>query len=351
MTDDVRRARTAYLWVGVVVPFLLLVIAAVIALSWAPDLPDPVAIHWSGDGPNGFAPLWVDVLILVGTGVGLVALFAALAFFGHRLTSGSLPAAPVSWSGTARLLGAVSLGMAGLLAFLLLVSLGVQRGLDDAHQAPGIGNETLIAMLLLAVLAVLAVVGWFLQPAVSPRRDTGAPASALPLADSERAVWVGTAAWGTTGRVVTALSLLLGVAAVVFGLLTVQREVSWPVLIALVGAAVALFLAVSTFSLRVRIGAEGLRVRSALGWPRKTIPADEIADVRVVDVVPLGEFGGWGWRTSLDGRTGVVLRRGPAVEVAYGEGRTFVVTVDDAETAAAVLAAAAAAAREEGENA
>ncbi|MBD3752872.1 MAG: hypothetical protein IE935_10685 [Micrococcales bacterium] len=44
-------------------------------------------------------------------------------------------------------------------------------------------------------------------------------------------------------------------------------------------------------------------------------------------------------RFAIDGRRGVVLRRGEALEVTRRSGRVFVVTVDDASTASALLIA------------
>ena len=53
----------------------------------------------------------------------------------------------------------------------------------------------------------------------------------------------------------------------------------------------------------------------------------------------MGEFGGWGLRLSVEGRFGVVLRQGEAIEVTRANGRRFLVTVDDAATGAALLQA------------
>ncbi len=339
MTEDVRRARKAFLWVGVIVPFALLAMATLIALSWAPELPDPVAIHLSGDGPDGFAPLWADLLLLVGVSAGLIALFAVIVFFADRLPYSSISgtSGPQQWSTTARLLGATSLGTTGMIAFVVVLSLGLQRGLDDATKAPEIGGWVALAFLL---LGVLAVIGWFLQPKVTVVPPEAMEAAPLPLADSERAVWVGTAAWGRSGRIALCIGVALGIASVV---LTIAQGngLSWSVLIATLSALLVILVTVSMLSFRVRITAAGLRVRSTIGWPRKTIPANEITNVRVVEVSPFREFGGWGWRTGLDGRAGVVLRTGRGIEVAYAADRAFVVTINDAETAAAVLASAA----------
>ena len=49
------------------------------------------------------------------------------------------------------------------------------------------------------------------------------------------------------------------------------------------------------------------------------------------------EFGGFGWRIGLDGRTGIVLRTGPAIEVERRDKRPLVVTVDGADVGVATL--------------
>ena len=108
-------------------------------------------------------------------------------------------------------------------------------------------------------------------------------------------------------------------------------------------AAVTILLIVliaTTLVFRVRASADGLRVRSVTGWPRWNIPAADITGARAVQVNPMGEFGGWGLRFAVDGRMGVVLRTGEALQVTRRSGRTLVVTIDDARTAAAVLTAA-----------
>ena len=58
-------------------------------------------------------------------------------------------------------------------------------------------------------------------------------------------------------------------------------------------------------------------------------------------VDPLTDFGGWGIRWVVGpnhrGRWGVITRRGPGLEVVRRDGRSIVITVDDASTGAAVL--------------
>ena len=57
----------------------------------------------------------------------------------------------------------------------------------------------------------------------------------------------------------------------------------------------------------------------------------------VIDVSPLRDFGGWGWRVGHGGRTGIVLRSGEALLVEQTGGRSLVITVEDAAQGAALL--------------
>ena len=91
------------------------------------------------------------------------------------------------------------------------------------------------------------------------------------------------------------------------------------------------------FSWVVRVDETGLRIRSAIGVPRTAIPLEEVAQARATTVRCFPEFGGWGWRTAMDGRTGILLRSGEALEVTRTDSSVFIVTVDDAATAASLL--------------
>jgi hypothetical protein len=117
----------------------------------------------------------------------------------------------------------------------------------------------------------------------------------------------------------------------------------WPLLLVPV---VVLALSAMGIAWRVRVDAAGLTVRSLpFGWPRRRIRLDQIDAVKTVQVTPIAEFGGWGWRWGAAG-SGVVVREGQGILVVLRDGRRFTVTVDDAETGAALLAAYAASATE-----
>lgn len=337
MTPEIRRARTAFWWVGVIVPLAMIALASIAVIAWLPEIPEPAAIHWGAEGPDGFGPGWTHLVVLAGVGGGLVVLFVVIALGAHRLSPRDEGAgAPhPRWSPTARLLGAASLGVAGLLSALAVMSVGSQRGLADAVDAP---NITPWVFGLLAIAVALSLAGWFLQPPVPlASGPSGEAATPLPLSDHERAVWVKSVSIAKSGQIVLGIGVFLTIGMGVL-LLALDVTAGW---IVTVLAVLLLVLVLTGLTFRVRASAAGLRVRSAAGWPRLEIPAAEIARVRAVMVDPFAEFGGWGYRIGTDGRRGFVLRAGDALEVTRTDGRVFVVTVDDAATAASVLAAAA----------
>jgi hypothetical protein len=92
-----------------------------------------------------------------------------------------------------------------------------------------------------------------------------------------------------------------------------------------------------TASWPVRVDEAGLTVRSALGWPQFVVTAADVESAAVAQVTPLGEFGGYGLRYAPNGRVGIITRRGEALDVKRRNGRSLVVTVDDAGTAAGLL--------------
>jgi hypothetical protein len=224
------------------------------------------------------------------------------------------------------------------MAVLMLTSVGVQRGLDDAADAPDVTPWALAGF---GVGVALGVAGWFLQPAVA-RSGTGQREDAAPLTlgPGERAVWAATTTTARLGVIV--LAALVGVLVVMAVVLWALEEPAW--WITAIVAVVMIGAMLTMLSFRVRVDVRGLTVRSTAGWPRFRIRPDEVRAVRVVTVHPFAEFGGWGLRLSPDGRFGVVLRTGEALEVTRTNGRTFVVTVDDAATGAALLSAVSAAA-------
>lgn len=333
MTAEVRRARTAFLRLGVMAPLMLLGLSLAVVLVWMPQLPDPVAIHWSGSGPDGFGPRWTATLPSL-IGIGMVLVAAATVLIVHRVPPGTAGertarAARAPWSATARFLGAMNLGLAAFIASLTVVAAGIQRGLSDAADAPEIAPWLFLAVALLLIGAIL---GWVLQPPTPPFTPRPISPEGTPILASETVAWFGEVSMARSGKIVlgTALALLTVLAAVTFAL---DPRAGGIVLATLLLVLVAI---ACTVVFRVRVNAEGLRVRSLIGWPSTRIPLADVERVQITDIDPFSEFGGWGWRIGLDGRRGVVMRKGEALQVTHG-GRVFVVTVDGAAEAAAVL--------------
>jgi len=325
-----HRARMPLsIWiVAVALPLLIGLTAVLVQVAWAPQLPDPIAIHWGLDGADGFAPAWASIVLTGGLTLGLVGLFAAIL----GLARGQAPTA------THKLLAVSSLVVSILLGGTITASVAVQRGLDDASDAPDI-TPWLIGSLVVA-LAVGAL-AWFLLPkAVSPTTEFS-PAEPLPLAPGERSVWIAETRLSGGAVAIILLAVGLAVAATIFAV-AVSDGLLWPLLALPV---LLVVMCAAGIAWRVRVDAGGITVRSQpFGWPRTRIAASDIASVDTSHVEPLAEFGGWGWRWAPGRNFGVITRSGEAIEVTRRDGRRFTVTVDDAATGAALLAAYARAA-------
>jgi hypothetical protein len=320
---EIRRARRALIIIGLVLPVIVTAVAVGLIAVWLPELPDPAATHWGVGGVDGFGAPSTYLWVAIGLGLGLPVL----------LVVSTLALGRQQWGGAARLLGAMALGLSGLSAVMSLGSVAVQRGIADASQ---VGSIWPVVIGGFCALIVLTAAGWVLQPDVRPTPAAPLkPAHLSSIAAGERVVWIATA---TMPRV--AMTLIGVVVVLVVGITAVMvveaHEALW---IPLLTLAIIGFAFASSASFRVRAGADGLTVRSQIGFPRVHVPLDDIVAVRAVECHPFGEFGGFGWRLGLDGRTGIVLRTGPAIEVERRDKRPLVVTVDGADVGAATLQA------------
>lgn len=303
------------------IPLALAAAAIAVVLAWAPELPDPLAIHWAGDRPDGFSSLGGFIALIAATLAGMALL---LGLIGIAAIRAGQPMRAL------RMLAALQLATAGLLAVGMTASAAIQRGLSDAADADGatLGRGMLVAVVCAIALGALGALALPRQHQTAPDGGSAEPAPALELGAEERAVWTGRAAMET--RVLAALLLTLGAVALLPILVGVEGWAS------LIGVGVALLILPFLFW-RVRVDRRGLTTRSALGWPRWSMAAGDIVEARAVAVNPLAEFGGWGIRFGGGGRWGLVLRRGSALEIHRAGKVPFVVTVDGAEEAAALL--------------
>ncbi|MDN4476713.1 DUF1648 domain-containing protein [Demequina sp. SYSU T00192] len=311
--------------VGVVTPAVLCAVAVGLELAVIGDVPDPVATHWSGSSPDGFAsPALVPVMTVVVGGVLPIVLGASGLRSIRRGERGFV----------LRFMPAVAAGLATLMAVLMVGSLLIQRGLDDAAQAPSVLPTMWWG---LGSALVVGALGWLVQPRHEERRREAVAARPLSREPGERTVWVGRAELSPPALAAIVAGVLVAVVAAVANWLVGDEAVAWIV----TGLAVLLaFLAASFTVFHVRIDPTGLTVRSAARIVRMRVPAADVEVAAPTEVSGLAQYGGYGIR-SVPGATGVIMRSGPALEVTRRGGRRFVVTVDDPTTAAAVLAAVA----------
>ncbi|MHA6694448.1 hypothetical protein [Homoserinimonas sp. A520] len=320
--DQQRRTRRLALLVGGALPLMIAVVTTVLMIGWLPELPDPIAVHWSGAGPDGFGPAWPMVL-LPG---GLTLLYAAFAVGAAWKT---LESGLLTWN--QKFVLATGLWLSALLSIGIGGSIEA-RGLDDAREAADIGWLMLAGALAGLVLAVGA---WFILPKTGRVDIPADEPEPLTLAPGERVSW--SRSVRLSRRVIIFVSgiVLITVATAVFTAVAAPQALGF----ALASLIVVTLLTLMTSWWTVTADRRGLRVVSVFGWPRMVIPLSEIAEVNAVQVSPTAEFGGWGWRLDGAGRTGIIMRTGSAVQVTRASGKKFVVTVDDADTAASVLAA------------
>lgn len=325
------RARRAFVWFGIVLPLAMTVAAVAIQLWLLPRVPDPVAVHWAVSGaPDGYAAPWTVPALSAGLGIGMTLVLSAFALLGSR---------EGEWGATIRFLGSLAPAVVGAVMVVITGTYAAQVDLPVATQSAGIFGPLVWSG---ATGIVVGVVAWVSQPRLTVSGGTVRPATPVLLGPGERAVWVRTASLASGG-----MAVLVGAAVLLFALAALDIATAgsaWPILLIVAVVVTAAILATMLF--RVRVDHDGLSVTSLLGVPRFRVSLDQVVEVKVVTINPMADFGGWGLRKALDGRTGVVLRRGEALEVERARGGAFVVTVDDASTAAGLLLAL----RERGER-
>jgi hypothetical protein len=308
----------------------ILLAGALIPLAWLGDLPDPVAIHWGAGGqPDGFGSFAASSFaVTLGVGLPTSLLLAAIVWFAGNAAT------------TRRLMSGFTVGLAAFMAGINCGLLWAQRGLADASQATDANSGLMLGLVLglaAGVIAGLATPGDPPLPATEPVPEDAAK---VPLADSERAVWIARVDLGRRYMAfMIAITVSLAIATV---WLTVYAR-TWFMIAIMALTTAALFAFTSA---TVRVDETGFTLRGPLGWPHVFIPADEVIEATVETISPFRDFGGWGYRVSVkDGKSGWVTATGPALVIKRTGERTFVLSTPDAEAAAALLNTYAARAR------
>lgn len=167
------------------------------------------------------------------------------------------------------------------------------------------------------------------------------------MSDDARGDTAAPRAW--TGRATNRLQWLLaplgaGCLALGISLATggAWQHLSVPLTMSVVGCVAAgllvLYGTLAFVHVRVHIDDEALEVRCGhVGVPRRRILLAEVRAAEFARRVTPRQWGGWGYRWRPGKGTAVVVRRGEGLVLRLGDGHTFTVTVDDAETAVRTL--------------
>jgi len=309
----------------------VVVVAALLAPAWlwAARLPDPVAIHWSLTGrPNGHAGLALVTGLVLAAWIGIAA-----------LTTAAAGTSDVRRRGTREVMLTALGATAGTLissTWITVLANRDQRRWDEARLDTG---------RCLAVVAVctilLAVLGRTIGRIGPDQPDAGPPGAlsveTVPPGEGQILIWVS----GAHNRAFQ----LLAVACIAASVTLAAPVISWlPTSDRVLYAGGAFFLGLIFLfcsTLRVSIRDDVLTAElSPLRWPRRTIQLRPLVRAWRSNHSALS-FGGWGLRgVPGSSRSAMIVRGGECLNIEYGKDRTFVVSVDDADTGAAVINAA-----------
>ncbi|MDO0929005.1 hypothetical protein QQY24_27695 [Streptomyces sp. TG1A-8] len=154
-----------------------------------------------------------------------------------------------------------------------------------------------------------------------------------------------------TGRATNRVQWLLALAGAACVALGVQLAVdsAWtsgvtPLAMSVVGCIAAgllvLFGTLAFVHVDLTLDKECLEVRCGhIGVPRRRIPLSEVVGADFTPLVTPRHWGGWGYRWRPEKGTAVVVRRGEGIVLRLGDGHTFTITVDNAESAVRVIRA------------
>ncbi|MET9804442.1 hypothetical protein [Streptomyces sp. NPDC006368] len=163
------------------------------------------------------------------------------------------------------------------------------------------------------------------------------PRNERPPADPVPDTW--------TGRATNRIQWLPAAAGAACVALAVELAVASPwtsgvaaLLMAVVGCVAAgllvLFGTLAFVHVEITVDHQALEVRCGhMGVPRRRIPLDHVVGAEFAPSVTPRQWGGWGYRWRPEMGTAVVVRRGEGLVLTLGDGRSFTVTVDDAEAA------------------
>jgi hypothetical protein len=290
-------------------------------------LPDPVAVRWSVSGaPNGPMPK-VALLVLC---CALLALFAWLA-------SRRTPHTATAESRASAEAGAIRLMAIGGMLMPAIVALCVALNLDrpDWRQAAPLTPRGFGLLFLPTALAL--ILGFAARAFGGPRMPRpeaiqrpghpteakSAPSTSIQSSGS----WTGHASNRATLPIIAAI-----------GIASIYLAAQGHLLLASLQVPVMIVLELLS-TIQVTVDATGVTVRYGHGgWVRQRIDMERVGSASVTQLGAFSPYG-WGYRGSLKllKRAAVVVRAGTGLRLDLRDGRRFVVTVDDAQSASHLI--------------
>ncbi|MFD7320499.1 hypothetical protein ACFV9D_05295 [Streptomyces sp. NPDC059875] len=154
-------------------------------------------------------------------------------------------------------------------------------------------------------------------------------------------VWIGRA----TNRMQW-VAAVAGAACMALGI-TIAVDSAWTsgiaaLLMAVIGCVAAgllvLFGTLAFVHVEVKVDQRAMEVRCGhIGVPRRRILLSHVVGADYLPKVTPHDWGGWGYRWRPEKGKAVIVRRGEALVLRLDDGRTFTVTVDDAEYGVRVI--------------
>lgn len=295
-----------------VVVVLLAATAVPIVVFLTPGLPERLVMHWGPTGqPNDWASKTGYAAISSGAIVVVSALLLGKGLALHRTVRRDI----------ASLTAGMAIWLAGLSSW---AAVGQRNG-----GTPSIGVSLVIGVPL-AVLAGLGI-RWLSRDSQTELRHPEPMPDSVPLRTIEPGLKISWAGPLPVSRGAILFMVATGVIFIVWGIIAPEMQLY----MIIVGLVVLLPAAMMAFS-SLQIDERGVRLRS-LGWTWLTLPLSQIDYADVAVVHSLGDYGGWGWRYSLDGRRGLILKDGPGLVIKDLASSDLVITLEDADTAAGLI--------------
>lgn len=266
------------------------------------EAPDPLAVHFSGSTPDGFASPWTLWIFSTALVIAILGFFCWCAPRGLAY-------------------GAAARFHAASMAFGCFLVSGTALTLLRLTPGTPLTVAPIIALLGGAIVGS-ALIALITRP-VPHHHDSPVVPGALEIPAGGAATWIGSTSLPLP------LPLILGTTAT--ALLGGALFQPW----LLPAGLLVLLVSLSTAAWQIRADSRGLALASLMGWPRLTVPATQIEHAEVARLNP-ADWGGWGWRLSPRGRA-LLLRGGTGLRVHLHNGTVVEVSCPAPEEIAAVL--------------